>query len=144
MPNANGKTIGVVLAGCGYLDGAEIHEATLTLLALDRAGANIRCMAPTTEQMHVVDHSAGAPADGQSRNVFAESARIARGELEDIADVDANDLDALVFPGGFGAAKNLSSFAVDGPNCHVNGDVERLIKAMYTLKNRLVLSVFRL
>ena len=130
MTKATGKTIGVVLAGCGYLDGAEIHEATLTLLALDRAGVTIRCMAPKTQQMHVVDHSAGAPEEGTNRNVFTESARIARGDLEDIADVQADELDALVFPGGFGAAKNLCSFAVDGPDCTINSDVERLIKGI--------------
>ena len=137
MSNANGKTIGVVLAGCGYLDGAEIQEATLTLLALDRAGATIRCMAPNTEQMHVVDHSAGTPAEGQNRNVLAESARIARGEVEDLAHINADDLDALVFPGGFGAAKNLCSFAVDGPNCTINADADRLIKAMNLAKKPL-------
>ena len=122
------KTVGVVLAGCGYLDGAEIHEATLTLLALDRAGVNIRCMAPNVEQMHVVDHAAGAPVEGASRSVMTESARIARGPVEDMANVSADELDALVFPGGFGAAKNLCSFAVEGPDCTVHPDVERLIQ----------------
>ena len=122
------KTVGVVLAGCGYLDGAEIHEATLTLLALDRAGVNVVCMAPDIPQMHVVDHGAGAPVEGASRNVRDESARIARGPVTDIATVDASDLDALVLPGGFGAAKNLSSFAVDGPGCTVQKDVERLVR----------------
>ena len=137
MSKANGKTIGVVLAGCGYLDGAEIQEATLTLLALDRAGATIKCMAPNSTQMHVVDHKAGAPAENQSRNVFTESARIARGEIDDIASVTAGELDALIFPGGFGAAKNLCSFAIDGPNCTINPDVDRLIKEMNLAKKPL-------
>ena len=131
------KTVGVVLAGCGYLDGAEIHEATLTLLALDKAGINVRCMAPNVQQMHVVDHAAGAPAEGDQRDVRPESARIARGPVEDMAEVDASELDALVFPGGFGAAKNLSTFAVDGPNCSVHPEVERLIKETYTAKKPL-------
>ena len=122
------KTVGVVLAGCGYLDGAEIHEATLTLLALDRAGVNIRCMAPDVDQMHVVDHAAGDPVDGATRSVRTESARIARGPVENMADISADELDALVFPGGFGAAKNLCSFAVDGPDCTVHPDVKRLIE----------------
>jgi enhancing lycopene biosynthesis protein 2 len=130
MSQGNGKTVGVVLSGCGFLDGAEIHEATLTLLALDRAGATIKCMAPNVDQMHVVDHTASAPAEGQTRNVLLESARIARCEIDDIATVKADDLDALVFPGGFGAAKNLSTFAVDGPGCTINQDVDQLIKAM--------------
>ena len=124
------KKIGVVLSGCGFLDGAEIHESTLTLLALDRAGAEIVAMAPQEEQMHVVDHAAGQEAGGEARSVFKESARIARGELSDIAEVQAGDLDALIFPGGYGAAKNLSSFAVDGTGMKVNGDVERLVRDM--------------
>ena len=130
-----GKKVGVVLAGCGFLDGAEIHEAALTLLALDRAGADIICMAPKTDQMHVVDHGAGEPVEGASRNTFTESARIARGEIQDIAGVNAGDLDALVFPGGFGAAKNLCTFAVDGPACTVNDDVQRLIRDMHAAGN---------
>ena len=125
------KTVGVVLSGCGFLDGAEIHEATLTLLALDQAGATIKAMAPDVDQMHVVDHTASAPAEGQRRNVLEESARIARCEIQDIADVQADELDALIFPGGFGAAKNLSTFAVDGPGMSVNADVDRLIKAVH-------------
>jgi len=128
---AKEKRVGVVLAGCGFLDGAEIHEACCTLLALDRAGATIVCMAPNIAQMHVVDHGEGAPAEGQSRNVMTESARIARGEIADIQTVNAADLDALIFPGGFGAAKNLSTFAVDGPGCTINPDVDRLIKEMH-------------
>ena len=126
-----GKRVGVVLAGCGFLDGAEIHEATLTLLALDRAGARVQCMAPNIEQMHVVDHGASAPAEGETRNVLVESARIARCEIADMATVSADDLDALIFPGGFGAAKNLSTFAVDGPACSIQEDVTRLIRAMH-------------
>jgi len=130
MADASGKTIGVVLSGCGYLDGAEIQEACLTLLCLDQAGAEIVCMAPSIPQMHVIDHGAGAPAEGEVRNVLTESARIARCEISDIANVRANDLDALIFPGGFGAAKNLSTFAVDGPDCSIHGEVDRLIKEM--------------
>ena len=125
------KRVGVVLAGCGFLDGAEIHEAVLTLLSLDQRDADVICMAPDIDQMHVVNHKAGEPAEGESRNVLAESARIARCDVHDIADINADDLDALVFPGGFGAAKNLCSWAVDGPACHVNADVESLIRAVH-------------
>lgn len=130
MSDGNGKKIGVVLSGCGVNDGAEIHEATLTLLALDRAGAQVVAMAPNVDQMHVIDHVAGAPAEGERRNVLVESARIARGEIRDMATVRATDLDALVFPGGFGAAKNLCTFAVDGASMTVNPEVDRLIKQM--------------
>lgn len=125
-----GKRVGVVLAGCGFLDGAEVHEAVLTLLSLDQGGAEVICMAPNVPQMHVVNHAQGEPSAGETRNVLTESARIARSAPRDLAGVHADELDALVFPGGFGAAKNLCTFAVDGPDCDVNPDVERLIRAM--------------
>lgn len=131
---ASGKKVGVVLAGCGYLDGAEIHEATLTLLALDRAGAQIRVFAPDMPQMHVVDHRAGKPVEGERRNVLQESARIARGAAEPLSSARADELDALVFPGGFGAAKNLCTFAVDGRGLQVVPDVERIVRAMHEAK----------
>jgi enhancing lycopene biosynthesis protein 2 len=137
MAQNNGKKIGVVLAGCGVYDGAEIHEATITLLALDRAGAQIVCMAPNVPQMHVIDHVKGEPAAGETRNVLVESARLARGAIKDMKAVKATDLDALIFPGGFGAAKNLCTFAVDGVNCKVNSEVERLVKEMHTAKKPL-------
>lgn len=125
------KKVGVLLSGCGYLDGAEIHEATLTLYFLDRAGVEIVAMAPNRPQMHVVDHNAGQPVDGETRNVMTEAGRIARGDISDVAEVDASDLDALVIPGGFGAAKNLCTFAVDGPNCTVDPGVEKLIRGIH-------------
>ena len=122
------KKIGVVLSGCGVYDGAEIHESVITLLAIDRAGAQAVCMAPNVEQMHVVNHLTGEESAGEKRNVLVEAARIARGEIKDISTVKADDIDALVFPGGFGAAKNLSSFAVKGENCDVHPEVVRLVK----------------
>ena len=125
------KRIGVVLAGCGWLDGAEIHEAVSTYLALDRRGVDIVAMAPNIEQMHVVDHLSESPADVQSRNVLVESARIARGAVGDIADVASDTLDALIVPGGFGAAKNLCNFAVAGTEMVVNEHLERLIREMH-------------
>ena len=125
------KRVGVVLAGCGWLDGAEIHEAVSTYLALDRRGVEIVAMAPNIEQMHVVDHLAESPAEVQGRNVLIESARIARGAVQDIAGVQDEELDALIIPGGFGAAKNLCNFAVAGTDMTVNTDVERLIRAMH-------------
>ncbi len=122
--------VGVCLSGCGFLDGAEIHEAVLTLLALDQAGAKIVCCAPDVEQAGVMDHLAKAPAGGTSRNVLVESARIARGDIQDLANVHARDIDAIIFPGGFGAAKNLCNFADAGPDCTVNPEVERLAGEM--------------
>ncbi len=124
------KKVAVVLSGCGFLDGAEIHESVCTLLALDQAGARALCCAPNVDQMDVVDHSRRESAPGESRNILAESARIARGEIQDIATVKAADVDAVIFPGGFGAAKNLCTFAIDGPACTVNPEVERLIGEM--------------
>jgi len=131
--NAN-KRIGVVLAGSGVFDGSEIHEAVITLLALDRAQAQIIMMAPNVPQMHVIDHQKGQPAAGETRHVLTEAARIARGEVKDIAQITANDLDGLVFPGGYGAAKNLCDFAVKGVDCSVNPEVARLIKEMHAAK----------
>ncbi len=123
------KKIGVCLAGCGFLDGAEIREAVLTLLAIDRFGAQAVCFAPDIEQMHVVDHLRGEPVEGQVRNVLIESARIARGEISALDQVDLSQLDALIFPGGFGVAKNLCDFAVNGPDCSVEPQVEQLVQA---------------
>jgi len=128
------KRIGVILSGCGVYDGSEIHEAVITLLAIDRAGAEAVCMAPDIPQMHVINHLVGEPAAGESRNVLVESARIARGNIKDIATVQVAEIDALILPGGFGAAKNLSDFAVAGPDCTVNGEVARLIKEMHAAK----------
>lgn len=122
------KKIGVVLSGCGVYDGAEIHEAVITLLAIDRAGAEAVCMAPDVEQMHVINHLTGEEMKEETRNVLVEAARIARGNIKDIATVKADDIDALFFPGGFGAAKNLCDFAVKGENCDVHPEVMRLVK----------------
>ena len=122
------KRVGVVLSGCGYLDGAEIHEATCTLLSLDRRGAKLVAMAPDVEQLHVVDHVKSAPAEGQTRRVLAEAARIVRGQIVELSQVSAKDLDALIFPGGYGAAKNLCTFAVDGRAMKVLPAVERLAR----------------
>ncbi|MBP7865303.1 MAG: isoprenoid biosynthesis glyoxalase ElbB [Acidobacteria bacterium] len=124
------KKVGVVLSGCGVYDGSEIHEAVLTLLALDRKGFEIVCLAPDAPQADVVDHRTGSAAP-ESRNILAEAARIARGKVRDLAGARPDELDALVFPGGFGAAKNLCTFAVQGPDCSVNPDVRRLVLGMH-------------
>ena len=121
------KKIGVVLSGCGVYDGSEIHEAVITLLAIDRAGAEAVCMAPDIDQMHVINHLTGEEMAGEKRNVLVEAARITRGNIKDIRTVKGEDIDALFFPGGFGAAKNLSDFAVKGEACSVHPEVARLI-----------------
>jgi enhancing lycopene biosynthesis protein 2 len=127
-------TVGVILSGSGFKDGTEIREAVLALLALDRAGAEVRCFAPDIEQAVVIDHLRGQPAAGEKRNVLVESARIARGKVEDIRKAQAKDLDALVMPGGFGAAMNLSTFASKGADAAVNADVARLLRDMHAAK----------
>lgn len=123
------KKVGVLLSGCGVFDGTEIHEAVLTLLTLDRAGAEIICMAPDIDQMHVINHVT-QEVTGEKRNVLVESARIARGEIRNLKDVPASDLDALIMPGGLGAAKNLSDFAIKGPDASVHPEVKRILQEM--------------
>lgn len=123
--------IGVILSGCGVYDGSEIHETVISLLALDRAGAEVVMMAPNIEQ-HVVNHLTGEVVEGATRNVLEESARIARGKVTDIADVTAKDIDGLFIPGGFGAAKNLCDFAFKGADCKAHSEVARLIKEVVT------------
>ena len=122
------KKIGVILSGCGVRDGSEIHEAVLTLLAIDRNGAKSVCLAPDME-LNEVNHLS-MKETGAQRNVLVESARIARGEISDIKGVSASDLDAIVLPGGFGAAKNLCNFAAAGDKGSVQSEVLRLVREM--------------
>lgn len=125
--------VAVVLSGAGFLDGSEIHESVLALLALDRHGAEVVCLAPDIPQTSVVDHATRTPSAG-SRNVLQESARIARGRIQDVARARASDFDALVLPGGFGAAKNLSNFAAAGAAAEVEPSVARLVRAMHAAR----------
>lgn len=124
------RKIAVVLAGCGVYDGAEIHEATLTLLAIVRQGAQFQCFAPDINQAHVVNHLTGEQVN-ETRNVLVESARIARGNIKPLAELNSDEFDAIVFPGGIGVAKNLCSFAFDGADCKVNADVQKAVQAMH-------------
>lgn len=126
------KKIGVVLSGCGVYDGSEIHEAVLVLLAIDRQGCEAVCIAPNID-FPVTNHLTRQET-GEKRNVLVESARIARGNIRDIKEVKAADLDAIILPGGFGAAKNLCDFAVKGAAASVNPEVARLLKEMATAK----------
>lgn len=126
------KKIGVILSGCGVKDGSEIHEAVFTLLAIDQAGAQAICMAPNSE-LDEINHLTNE-ATGAKRNVLLESARIARGNIQDIAKVKVSDLDAVILPGGFGAAKNLSDFASKGHEAKAHPEVARLIHEMVAAK----------
>ena len=123
------KRVGVILSGCGVFDGSEIHEAVLTLLALDRAGAEAICLAPNVNQAKVTNHLTREDAP-EPRNVLVESARIARGDIRDLASVAAAELDAVVLPGGYGAVVNLSDFADQGAGCQVHPEVDRLLREM--------------
>jgi enhancing lycopene biosynthesis protein 2 len=125
------KKVAVVLSGCGVYDGAEIHEAVITLLALDRAGAEIVCAAPNVEQAHVVNHLTGDAAADERRNVLVEAARIARGKIVDLAKLEAKSVDAAIFPGGYGAAKNLCTWAFKKDTCGVDAEVARFVREMH-------------
>lgn len=127
------KKFAVILSGCGVKDGAEIHEAVLTLLAIKKHGADYEVFAPDTEQHHVVNHVTGKEMN-EKRNVLVESARIARGKIKPLSEFNARMFDALVFPGGFGVAKNLCTYAFDGSECKVNKDVEKAVKDMVSLQ----------
>jgi enhancing lycopene biosynthesis protein 2 len=123
-------TIGVLLAGCGVYDGSEIHEAVFTLLAIEELGYTALCMAPDKPQHHVIDHTTGNELP-ENRNVLTESARIARGQIQSLSTVDVDALDALVIPGGFGAAKNLNQWALKGPEGEIEPEVAALIQKMH-------------
>ncbi|AWP13400.1 putative ES1 protein -like mitochondrial-like [Scophthalmus maximus] len=125
-----GKRVAVVLAGCGVFDGSEIHEASAVLVHLSRGGASVNMFAPNIDQMHVVDHLKGAPSE-EKRNVLVESARLARGNIQDLSKLSVKDHDAVVFPGGFGAAKNLCTWAVQGKDCSVNEEVKAALQAFH-------------
>ncbi|WP_145507852.1 isoprenoid biosynthesis glyoxalase ElbB [Yersinia alsatica] len=124
------KTVGVVLSGCGVFDGAEIHESVLTMLALDRAGARVLFFAPDKPQLHVINHLTGEELTEQ-RNVLVESARITRGQIKPLSSANSEQLDALIVPGGFGAAKNLSDFAIKGSECTIDPDLIKLTQSMH-------------
>lgn len=124
------KKFAVVLSGCGVFDGAEIHEATLSLYAIKKHGAAYEVFAPDVKQHHVINHITGEEMK-ESRNVMVEAARIARGKIKPLSQFDPEAFDAVLLPGGFGAAKNLCTFAFDGPDCTVNPDMEKALKGMH-------------
>jgi len=122
------KRFAVILAGCGVLDGAEIQEATLTLLAIAKAGGSYVCFAPDKEQTQVVNHLTGKPVN-EERNILVESARITRGKIKPLDLYEPENFDAVIFPGGFGVAKNLCSLAFEGSDCTVDPEVELAVIA---------------
>lgn len=123
--------IAVILSGCGYLDGAEIHESVLCLLALAQKKHEYQCFAPNKAQAKVIDHLSQKEQEGQERNVLVESARIARGEIKDLSSLNSQNFDGVLMPGGFGAALNLSSFAQDQEACSVDPECRRALLSFY-------------
>ncbi|MBX3385949.1 MAG: isoprenoid biosynthesis glyoxalase ElbB [Phycisphaeraceae bacterium] len=128
------RRIAVILSGCGVYDGSEIHEAVAVLYHLSVYGATAKCFAPDKPQMHVVNHLTGKPASDESRNVLVESARIARGDIQPLSELRAEDFDAVVLPGGFGAAKNLCDFATKGSDMHVDPQIEGVLRAFHAAR----------
>ncbi|GAB3104474.1 isoprenoid biosynthesis glyoxalase ElbB [Aestuariicella hydrocarbonica] len=123
------KKVAVILAGCGVYDGSEIYESVITLLALDQADAKVQCFAPDIPQMHVVNHLTGEVAEGESRQVLVEAARLARGDIQALQQARVEDFDAIIVPGGFGVAKNLCDFAVKGSDMSMNPQVLALLQS---------------
>ena len=127
--------VAVLLAGCGHLDGAEVREAVLTLLALDQHGASAQCVAPNAPQHDVVNHITGKPVPRAVRNILEEASRIARlGKCMDLANARVEDFDALVMPGGYGVAKSHCSFAMDGARAEVRPDVAAFVRGFFDAK----------
>ena len=127
------KTIAVVLSGCGVSDGSEIYETVCTLLSIEKAGAKYQCMAPNIPQRRVINHHTKEEVK-ETRNVLVEAARLARGEIIDIAHANPKDYDAVIFPGGFGAASNLSDFAITNDKSHMDKQTLQFAKKMAELK----------
>ncbi|WP_027965926.1 isoprenoid biosynthesis glyoxalase ElbB [Halomonas halocynthiae] len=127
------KQVAVILAGCGVQDGSEIYETTLTLLRLDQLGISYDCFAPDIEQHHVVNHRSGEVAQGETRNVLVEAARLARGEISALDELSVDDYDAVIVPGGFGVAKNLSNFAEAGADMVIQDGVREKLSGFHAV-----------
>ncbi|MBI2926654.1 MAG: isoprenoid biosynthesis glyoxalase ElbB [Verrucomicrobia bacterium] len=127
------KKVAVILSGCGVFDGAEIHESVLVLVALDRANAQIVCAAPDVPQHHVINHLTKQVAANETRNVLVESARIARGNIVALDKLKVEEIDAVILPGGFGAAKNLCTFALENEKFAVHPQVARVLQEAHKL-----------
>ena len=134
-----GQRVAVVLSGCGRGDGSEIHESVSVLVHLSRRGLAYRCFAPDAPQRDVINHATGEPAPGETRNQMVEAARISRGDIAPLSTLDVEAFDALVFPGGYGAAKNLCDFALAGADCRVEADVARVLKGFHAKKKPIAL-----
>jgi len=128
------KKVALILCGSGYRDGSEIRESVAALLALSEAGAKVQCFAPDDFQKDVVNCLTGETSPSEKRNMLVESARIARGEVKPLNELEINEFDALMIPGGFGAAKNLCDFAFKGSQGKVRSDLEKVIIGFFQMK----------
>ncbi|MCP9268102.1 isoprenoid biosynthesis glyoxalase ElbB [Xenorhabdus sp. XENO-1] len=124
------KCVAVILSGCGVYDGSEIHESVLTMLSLSRLGAKVSFFSPDEVQHHVINHLNGEE-EKETRHIMQESARITRGNIQPLSQVDINTLDALIIPGGFGVAKNLCNFAFKGSECEINKNLLSIVRSMH-------------
>ena len=124
------KKVAVILAGCGTRDGSEINETVTLLLALDQHNIEYQAFAPDENQYEVDNHVTGQ-CTMEKRNMMVEAARIVRGNILPITKFNANDYDALLFPGGTGTAKNIFTYAIDGIDFKVNKEVEKAIKDIH-------------
>ncbi|EKT59994.1 isoprenoid biosynthesis glyoxalase ElbB [Providencia sneebia] len=130
------KSIAVILSGCGVFDGSEIHESVLTMLSLSKNNAEVHFFAPDDNQPSVINHITGEEK-AEYRNQMEEASRISRGKIAPLSSADANKLDGLIIPGGFGAAKNLCNFAEKGSDCEINKELLSLVQQMYQQKKPL-------
>lgn len=124
------KRFAIIIAGCGVFDGAEIHETVLTLLAIERHNCSFQLFAPDINQAHVINHLNGTEMN-ETRNVLVESSRIARGQIKSLTLFKPEEFDALVFPGGFGVAKNLCDYAFKGADCNVNPQIAKAVQRVH-------------
>ncbi|XP_005995297.1 ES1 protein, mitochondrial [Latimeria chalumnae] len=138
--NWGNTNVAVVFSGSGWWDGTDTHEAAYTLFHLSRNGAKFQMYAPNQQQMHVIDHTRNQPMSGENRNVMIESSRLARGKIQDLSRLDVNQFDAVIFPGGFGITKNLSTYNSDGKDCKVNNDIEKILKEFHHARKPIGLS----
>ena len=124
------KKIAIIIGGCGHRDGSEIHETTMTMLAVEEHGATYQMFAPNRNQYHVLNHLDGTEMQEQ-RNMLVEAARIARGNILPLENFDVNQFDAVIFPGGFGVAKNFFNYAFKGVDCEVDEQIAHIIKSVH-------------
>ncbi|XP_051896993.1 LOW QUALITY PROTEIN: ES1 protein, mitochondrial-like [Pristis pectinata] len=129
LGNWGNTKVAVVFSGSGWWDGTDTHEAAYVIYHLNRNGAKYQIFAPNMQQMHVIDHTRNQPMSGDNRNVMTESARLTRGRIQDITSLEAGSYDAIIFPGGYGITKNLSTFHNDGKDCRLNSDIDRILKS---------------